>query len=89
MKKLFNRIKELFQIHKDLKEEEEINLRIGMSFYNLSNDKCYITHILENQTPIQVVFKYYFKTTKTWLYRIESLREMNSWISDGDYKICK
>ena len=88
MKKLFNRIKNIFQAHKDSREEE-INLKVGMCFYNLSNDKCHITHILKNEIPVQIVFKLYFKSTKSWLYRVESLEEINSWLSDGNYKICK
>ena len=88
IKKLINIIKDAIKIYKDSKKQK-FNLKVGMCFYDLSNKKCYITHILKDEPKVQIVFKSYFKDIKQTIYFIEDLKWISDYIEMGDYKLCK
>jgi len=88
IKKLLNIIKDVIRIYNEDKNIKH-KLKIGMCFRNISNNKCYITNILKNESETQVVYKYYFKTTISWIYCIEDLEEITGWFKGGGYRKTK
>ncbi len=88
IKKLINTIKDGFQKNKETKKEE-INLKIGTCFYNLSKNKCYITHILKDEPKVQIIYKSYYRDIKQTIYYIKSMEDINFYLKEGDYKLCK
>jgi len=60
-----------------------MTLNVGDIFYDTNYYKCYIVSILKDETPAQVVYKYYGKHKQWWHYFVTSEREFDMCFDAG------